>query len=243
MGPYVRFDWSCDGLRTGGSQLPQSKLLVLTNRVYVDTGGFAISAAAQQVIAFDATTGVRVWSTPLSDGSRLLSIDSHGRVLVSVERTSVHSLRAIDSAGEQVWRFQSASALVSARELSDGTVAAVLQEVHVSGRPLLTRFDPRRTATTVRVAHFGLSRSRIPVSRFRRGFPACTATRCDFRRFHDPHDPTPTCGARHPHGTGAIRPPDSQTVVQDSDDRCPRRYQLPPIVRTRTVRRVGSSRC
>ena len=105
MGPYVRFDWSCDGLRTGGSQLPQSKLLVLTNRVYVDTGGFAISAAAQQVIAFDATTGVRVWSTPLSGGSRLLSIESHGRVLVSVERTSVHSLRAIDSAGERSGGF------------------------------------------------------------------------------------------------------------------------------------------
>lgn len=128
----------------------------------MDTGGSAISAAAQQVIAFDATTGVRVWSTPLSDGNRLLSIDSHGRVLVSVERTSVHSLRAIDSAGEQVWRFQSASALVSARELSDGTVAAVLHEVHVvSGSPLLTRFDPRRTATTVRVAHFGLSRDTL----------------------------------------------------------------------------------
>ena len=55
-------------------------------RIYVDTSGFPSSGNRRRVIALDAATGARQWTTQSAETTELLSVDGRGRALVAVRR-------------------------------------------------------------------------------------------------------------------------------------------------------------
>lgn len=78
-------------------------------RIYVDTSGFPSSGNRRRVIALDAATGARQWTTQSAETTELLSVDGRGRALVAVRRGRLFSVRALGSTGRPAWHLNTAS--------------------------------------------------------------------------------------------------------------------------------------
>ena len=126
------------------------------------------------VVALDAATGAEAWRTAVADDARLLSIAPSGRLYVAVDRAGRTGLRAISPAGAGVWQLDTATRVMGARELADGTVALTTEGSHNGMGDLLLRVDPRRRAAVPKTARLTLSRSTVRV--------VCTLETCDLGR-------------------------------------------------------------
>lgn len=142
-----------------------------TGRIYVGTSRSPPFGDGRRVIALDVATGVRLWATPSAETSTLMSIDSRGRALVAVRRDRLFSVRALGATGRPVWRLNTATEVVGARELAGGTVAVSVTGLHFAGGGLLLNIDARRSAPAVGAARMALSRTTV--------YPECVNATCD----------------------------------------------------------------
>ncbi len=126
------------------------------------------------VAALDSETGVEVWRTRAIDAAQLLSVGPTGTVYASVVSGSRFGLRAIGPTGVGRFQWETSSAILSARELPDRTVALSTEGNDSFRRDcgLLVRINPTRPAAAVSTARFALSQTRFSRS--------CTADDCRF---------------------------------------------------------------
>lgn len=78
---------------------------------------------ATAVVTLDARTGAQIRRTANVAMAEVRSVNPNGTVLMSVRTNGHHALRAIRLDGRTAWQFPTATAVVGARRLSDGSVA------------------------------------------------------------------------------------------------------------------------
>ncbi len=161
----------------------------VAGRVYVEQSDVAAYGQSRQVVALDAATGRQLWSSPADTMSKLVSIDGRGNVIVANRAPACptqngaacrivgdqFSVAALGSAGAEVWRRETATEVVGARELAGGTVAVSLRGPDpVNWNALLLRFDPRQSDPEITRPRLALSRYVVR--------PACGGITCDGAR-------------------------------------------------------------
>lgn len=121
-----------------------------TNAVYVQSGG--------SIVSLDATTGAERWRTAATETVNLLSVGTTGVVLAAVSRQGFTGLRAIGADGRGRWTYDTATPVVGARELPDGSVVlSAASGTESTTQGLLLRIDPRKRSGTIRTPRLSLA--------------------------------------------------------------------------------------